>query len=62
MMPEHKRCLLPEEDELDDPGDDDGVDFQLPGDLWFRTPRCGKLDPASYTSGLKPLDSQSGTH
>jgi hypothetical protein len=62
MMPAQIRCLLPEEDELDDPADDDGVDFQMPGDLWFRTPRGGKLDSASYTSGLKPLDSQSGTH
>ena len=40
MMP-HARAttsqnLLPEEDELDDPDDDDGIDIQLPGDLWFR--------------------------
>ena len=29
------RHLLPEEDALDDP-DDDEVDPTLPGDLWFR--------------------------
>jgi hypothetical protein len=28
------RNLLPEEDALDDP-DDDEADFTLPGDLWF---------------------------
>jgi hypothetical protein len=29
------RNLLPEEDALDDP-DDDEADLTLPGDLWFR--------------------------
>jgi hypothetical protein len=62
MMPERWRCLLPEEDELDDPDDDDGIDFQLPGDLWFRTSPRGKLDVASYTCGLKTPDPQSGSH
>ena len=62
MMPERRRHLLPEEDELDDPGDDEGIDFQLPGDLWFRTSPRGKLDVASYTCGLKTPDSQSGSH
>jgi hypothetical protein len=61
MMPERRKHLLPEEDELDDPEDDDGIDFQLPGDLWFRASRRGKLDPASYTSGLMQLDFRSGT-
>ena len=28
--------LLPEEDALDDPDDDDEADPTLPGDLWFR--------------------------
>ena len=28
--------LLPEEDVLDDPDDDDDADPTLPGDLWFR--------------------------
>jgi hypothetical protein len=28
--------LLPEEDALDDPDDDDDADPTLPGDLWFR--------------------------
>jgi hypothetical protein len=62
MMPVHRRCLLPEEDELDDPGDDDGIDFQLPGDLWFRASRRGTLALASYTCGLKTPDPQSGSH
>jgi hypothetical protein len=30
------RHLLPEEDALDDPDDDDEADPTLPGDLWFR--------------------------
>jgi hypothetical protein len=30
------RNLLPEEDALDDPNDDDEADPTLPGDLWFR--------------------------
>ena len=30
------RKLLPEEDVLDDPDDDDEADSSLPGDLWFR--------------------------
>jgi hypothetical protein len=30
-------CLLPEEDAIDDPDDDDETDPTLPGDLWFRT-------------------------
>jgi hypothetical protein len=29
------RNLLPEEDALDDPDDDDEADPTLPGDLWF---------------------------
>ena len=29
------RNLLPEEDALDDPDDDDDADPTLPGDLWF---------------------------
>jgi hypothetical protein len=62
MMPERQPCLLPEEDELDDPDDDGGIDFQLPGDLWFRTSRRGKLDVASYTCGMKLPAPQSGSH
>ena len=62
MMPDFRRNLLPEEDELDDPGDDDGIDFQLPGDLWFRTPQRRKLVGASYTYGMNLPDSQSGSH
>jgi hypothetical protein len=61
MMPERRRCLLPEEDELDDPGDDDGIDFQLPGDLWFHASQRGTLGVASYTCGLKSPDPQSGS-
>jgi len=30
------RNLLPEEDALDDPDDDEEADPTLPGDLWFR--------------------------
>jgi hypothetical protein len=30
------RHLLPEEDALDDPDDDDDADPTMPGDLWFR--------------------------
>jgi hypothetical protein len=62
MMPEHSHHLLPEEDELDDPDDDDGIDLQLPGDLWFCASGRGKPAVASYTYGLKLPDSQSGTH
>ena len=31
--------LLPEEDVLEDPDDDDEADPTLPGDLWFRLGR-----------------------
>jgi hypothetical protein len=31
------RQLLPEEDVLDDPDDDDEADPSVPGDLWFLT-------------------------
>lgn len=62
MMPERLRCLLPEEDELDDPDADDGIDFQLPGDLWFRVLRRGKFDVASYTSGMTRSEPQSDSH
>ena len=40
--------LLPEEDALDDPDDDDEADPTLPGDLWFRR----KLGAALWT-GLR---------
>ena len=62
MMPELRRCLLPEEDELDDPDDDGGIDIQLPGDLWFRAARRRMLDVASYTCRQKLPDPQSGSH
>lgn len=62
MMPDRQRSLLPEEDELDDPDGDDGIDFQLPGDLWFRASRRGMLDAASYTRRQKLPDPQSGLH
>lgn len=45
--------LLPEEDVLDDPDDDDEADPTLPGDLWFRQgfPRRIKaFVGAAYTS------------
>jgi len=49
--------LLPEEDALDDPDDDDEADPTLPGDLWFRRRPCaameidafGRPQVASYT-------------
>ena len=49
--------LLPEEDVLDDPDDDDEADPTLPGDLWFRhgpltaTSQCfgERAQNASYT-------------
>ena len=62
MMPERQHCLLPEEDELGDPDDDDGIDFQMPGDLWFRASRRRMLDVPSYTCDLKLPDPQSGSH
>jgi hypothetical protein len=31
------RHLLPEEDVIDDPDDDDEADATVPGDLWFLT-------------------------
>lgn len=61
MMLERRRFLLPEEDELDDPDDDDGIDFQLPGDLWFLASRRRTLDVASYTSRQKLPGAQSGS-
>jgi hypothetical protein len=51
--------LLPEEDALDDPEEDDETDLTLPGDLWFRAGRSadslrdvppGPLTSASYTA------------
>jgi hypothetical protein len=39
--------LLPEEDALDDPDDDDEADPTLPGDLWFR----GRLPGLQMTRG-----------
>jgi len=43
------RNLLPEEDALDDPDDDDEADPTLPGDLWFRH----GLRPAMKTSARR---------
>lgn len=34
------RRLTPEEDAIDDPGEDDGIDDTLPADLWFRRGRA----------------------
>lgn len=36
MMRGRHDHLLPEEDVLDDPDEDDETDVTLPGDLWFR--------------------------
>jgi hypothetical protein len=53
------RNLLPEEDALDDPDDDDEADPTLPGDLWFisqsralrRWTSAGEPEGPSYTLG-----------
>lgn len=53
------RNLLPEEDALDDPDDDDEADPTLPGDLWFliqsralrRRAAAGEPEGPSYTLG-----------
>ena len=37
------RHLLPEEDALDDPDEDDEADPTLPGDLWFRRQKRAAL-------------------
>jgi hypothetical protein len=37
MIRKRRSRLLPEEDILDEPDDDDGFDTSLPGDLWFRS-------------------------
>ena len=41
------RNLLPEEDALDDPDDDDEADPSLPGDLWFRRRMATVLNSAA---------------
>ena len=41
--------LLPEEDALDDPDDDEEADPTLPGDLWFR----GRLSGLQMTRGRR---------
>ena len=43
MIEEPHRPLLPEEDALDDPDEDDEADPSLPGDLWFITRAIGDL-------------------
>ncbi len=42
------RNLLPEEDALDDPDDDDEADPTLPGDLWFR-----RQSPSALKTGVR---------
>jgi hypothetical protein len=39
-MRQRRFSLLPEEDVLDDPEEDE-IDPNLPGDLWFRSHRVG---------------------
>jgi hypothetical protein len=46
------RNLLPEEDALDDPDDDDEADPALPGDLWFRRRLPAPLTRAVLRRGL----------
>ena len=46
------RNLLPEEDAIDDPEDDDEADPTLPGDLWFRRERSAA--PGSSGRGRAP--------
>jgi hypothetical protein len=40
--------LLPEEDALEDPDDDDEADPTLPGDLWFRRRLPAALKPGAH--------------
>jgi hypothetical protein len=47
--------LLPEEDALDDPDDDDEADPSLPGDLWFHSRRVSGPNCASYTPDWSAL-------
>lgn len=61
-MPLRFLNLLPEEDALDDPDEDDEADPTVPGDLWFRDLTPGSTRPergkgrrilaCGYTSGL----------
>src|SRR5688500_5136523 len=47
--------LLPEEDALDDPDDDDEVDPTLPGDLWFRRQMRAALKTAAGERARGPV-------
>ena len=46
------RSLLPEEDALDDP-DDDEADPTLPGDLWFRRRMPRRADEPGPREGSR---------
>lgn len=35
MIDHNRSPLLPEEDAIDDPDEDDDIDPTIPGDLWF---------------------------
>ena len=64
------RNLLPEEDALDDPDDDDEADPTLPGDIWFRcqsptaekTDGCGMAtEPVVYSRAFVPSPARKQT-
>jgi hypothetical protein len=42
MSSYHSGNLLPEEDAIDDPEDEDEADPTIPGDLWFRFPASSR--------------------
>jgi len=50
------RPLTPEEDVVEDPDEDDGIDELMPADLWFRRPssagETGRRGPALRTATL----------
>jgi hypothetical protein len=49
------RNLLPEEDALDDPDDDDEADPSLPGDLWFRSKSRVAIKPDVRGMAMGPV-------
>jgi len=55
-MPRPPLCaLLPEEDALEDLGDDDGTDPTVPGDLWFGVRGSGSRQVTNMCIVYSPL-------